>query len=121
LSLPPTVRLANQPANRPISTRPLSLLSPHRPQLPSPTTTPAPASPAAAVTAPDGAPLDLLPKLSTHPAVLATQVRCGPRNTFDPSHRVRKRRHGFLARLKSRTGRAVLKRRRLKGRWSLTH
>ncbi len=66
-------------------------------------------------------PLDLLPKISTHPALAGIQVRNGPRNTYDPSHRVRKRRHGFLARKKSRTGRAILVRRRVKKRSTLSH
>lgn len=65
--------------------------------------------------------LDLLPKISTHPSLLATQLRNGPRNTYDPSHRVRKRRHGFLSRKKSRTGRATLVRRRQKRRSTLSH
>ncbi|KAG0270163.1 hypothetical protein DFQ27_000082 [Actinomortierella ambigua] len=42
-------------------------------------------------------------------------------NTYQPSQRVRKRRHGFLARLKSRGGRKVLLRRMEKGRKSLSH
>lgn len=108
------------------STRALSLLSPRRPQFPPPSFAVSPsASPSTASstlpTAVDGTLLDLVPKISSHPAALGMQVRNGPRNTFDPSHRVRKRRHGFLARLKSRTGRKVLKRRTLKGRQSLTH
>jgi large subunit ribosomal protein L34 len=60
-------------------------------------------------------------KISTHPALAGIQVRNGPRNTYDPSHRVRKRRHGFLARKKSRTGRAILVRRRVKKRSTLSH
>lgn len=67
------------------------------------------------------APLDLLPKISTHPALSATQVRCGPRNTFNPSHFVRKRRHGFLSRIRTRKGRATLQRRRAKRRSTLSH
>ncbi|KAL1958754.1 hypothetical protein VTO42DRAFT_3873 [Malbranchea cinnamomea] len=38
------------------------------------------------------------------------------RVTYNPSRRVQKRRHGFLARLRSRSGRKILKRRRAKGR-----
>ncbi|KAL0632944.1 hypothetical protein Q9L58_008173 [Maublancomyces gigas] len=63
----------------------------------------------------------IAPRISLHPALRALQVRNGPRNTFDPSHRVRKRRAGFLARKRTRGGRAVLKRRMLKGRKSLSH
>lgn len=66
-------------------------------------------------------PLDLLPKISTHPALSTTQVRCGPRNTFSPSHFVRKRRHGFLSRIKTRKGRATLQRRKSKRRSTLSH
>ncbi len=64
---------------------------------------------------------DLLPKISTHPSLAGIQVRNGPRNTYDPSHFVRKRRHGFLARKRSRTGRAILLRRRAKRRGVLSH
>ena len=65
--------------------------------------------------------LDILPKISTHPALQTLQVRNGPRNTYDPSHRVRKRRAGFLARKRSRTGRNILVRRRQKRRSTLSH
>ncbi|KAF6227234.1 hypothetical protein HO133_008676 [Letharia lupina] len=65
--------------------------------------------------------LDLLPRISTHPSLASVQVRNGPRDTYNPSHRVRKRRAGFLARLKTRKGRMVLKRRQLKGRCTLSH
>ncbi|RAL68091.1 hypothetical protein DID88_008809 [Monilinia fructigena] len=69
----------------------------------------------------EAAPLDLLPKISTHPALSTTQVRCGPRNTFSPSHFVRKRRHGFLSRIRTRKGRATLQRRKSKKRSTLSH
>ncbi|KZF24586.1 hypothetical protein L228DRAFT_99800 [Xylona heveae TC161] len=62
-----------------------------------------------------------IPKPSTHPAMAGTQLRTVVRNTFRPSHRVRKRRHGFLARRRSRTGRQTLTRRRAKGRGDLSH
>lgn len=42
-------------------------------------------------------------------------------NEYQPSQRVRKRRHGFLARRRSRNGRKILIRRRMKGRRFLTH
>ncbi|PUU78057.1 ribosomal protein L34-domain-containing protein [Tuber borchii] len=63
----------------------------------------------------------LMPKISANPGLVGLQVRCGPRDTYNPSHRVRKRRLGFLARKRTPGGRGVLKRRRLKGRKSLTH
>jgi large subunit ribosomal protein L34 len=49
------------------------------------------------------------------------QVRGAKRDTFNPSHVVRKRRHGFLSRIRTRTGRMTLKRRRAKGRSTLSH
>ena len=55
------------------------------------------------------------------PLALLQQVRGAKRDTFNPSHVVRKRRHGFLARLRTRTGRMVLKRRKAKKRNTLSH
>ncbi|RMZ75842.1 hypothetical protein DV737_g5075, partial [Chaetothyriales sp. CBS 132003] len=37
-------------------------------------------------------------------------------DTYSPSRRVQKRRHGYLARLKTKAGRNILKRRQLKGK-----
>lgn len=67
------------------------------------------------------APVDHLPRISLHPSAACMQVRNAKRDTFNPSHRVRKRRHGFLSRLRTRTGRNTLKRRRLKRRSTLSH
>ncbi|KAL3468357.1 ribosomal protein L34-domain-containing protein [Aspergillus heterothallicus] len=44
----------------------------------------------------------------------------GKRDTYNPSRRVQKRRHGFLARVRTRTGRAIIARRRAKGRKNLS-
>ena len=43
-----------------------------------------------------------------------------PKRTFQPHTRHRARVHGFRARIASKSGRAVLKRRRIKGRARLT-
>lgn len=43
-----------------------------------------------------------------------------PKRTYQPKKRQRAREHGFLKRMASRGGKAVLKRRRLKGRTKLS-
>ena len=42
-------------------------------------------------------------------------------NTYQPNTLKRKRTFGFLARLRTKGGRNILKRRKAKGRWYLTH
>ncbi|MCP8716356.1 MAG: 50S ribosomal protein L34 [Asgard group archaeon] len=42
-------------------------------------------------------------------------------NTYQPSTRKRKRKFGFLARLRTVGGRKVIERRKAKGRWYLSH
>ncbi|PWY93651.1 hypothetical protein BO94DRAFT_532580 [Aspergillus sclerotioniger CBS 115572] len=67
------------------------------------------------------------PLLTTNPfttqqtrSFSASASLAGKRATYNPSRRVQKRRHGFLARLRSRGGRKIIMRRRAKGRKSLS-
>ncbi|KAI0438547.1 hypothetical protein F4803DRAFT_534664 [Xylaria telfairii] len=88
-------------------------------RLPSTTTT----SPAGVTNAPEGV-LDIVPKsaITAHPALAGPQqIRCGPRPTMARSSRlVRKRRHGFLSRLRTRNGRRTLQHRKDKKRHVLS-
>lgn len=60
-------------------------------------------------------------KLLQSPQVIS-QVRFKTRgNTYQPSTLKRKRTFGFLARLRTKNGKKLLKRREAKGRWYLTH
>jgi large subunit ribosomal protein L34 len=91
--------------------RTFSLLSSRRPTLPT--------TPTSTLSLNTTLELPTLPAASTTLTLL--QARGPKRDTFDPSHRVRKRRSGFLARIRSRNGRNLIKRRLLKKRSTLSH
>ncbi|KAM0452199.1 hypothetical protein ACHAO4_005408 [Trichoderma viride] len=121
------IRLARPllaPRMSPLSQRTFSCLSPLRPTLtstfrPNNSFTPSPTA-AATASSTETTTADVVPKtaLSMHPSLQgAMQLRFGPRNTMNGHTRlVQKRRHGWLKRTRSKTGRRILQRRKLKGR-----
>ncbi|KAH7072879.1 ribosomal protein L34-domain-containing protein [Paraphoma chrysanthemicola] len=113
---------APQRLSQPSQSRFLSLLSPHRPQLNQMhrQSLPAPGT-SSSLLGSTSETLDLMGKISAHPGLGSMQIRCGPRDTYNPSHLVRKRRHGFLSRIRTKKGRKLLMRRLKKGRWNLSH
>ncbi|SPO32155.1 related to 50S ribosomal protein L34 [Ustilago trichophora] len=56
------------------------------------------------------------------PSPSGQQVRCVTYGSeYQPSQRIRKRRHGFLARIKTRNGRKTIMRRKFRGKAKLSH
>ncbi|KND91826.1 50S ribosomal protein L34 [Tolypocladium ophioglossoides CBS 100239] len=113
-------RLARPLLAKPLSSVPrtFTTLSPLRPTL-TPTRRPScmtsfTPTPTTTTTAADVVPTSAV---SSHPALSGLQLRFGPRNTMNGHTRlIQKRRHGFLYRMRSKTGRRIILRRKMKGR-----
>ncbi|KAL4964717.1 mitochondrial 54S ribosomal protein bL34m [Aspergillus stella-maris] len=71
-------------------------------------------------TQPQTTPTSILSQLPQTRSFSVSAALGAPRKTYNPSRRVQKRRHGFLARLRTKNGREILKRRRAKGRKALS-
>ncbi|BCR92036.1 mitochondrial 54S ribosomal protein bL34m [Aspergillus chevalieri] len=90
------------------------------PSLPTTTTAITPrTTPTSTFTSPLQSPLTSALNSQTRP-FSASACLAGKRITYNPSRRVQKRRHGFLARLRTRGGRKILMRRRARGKKALS-
>ncbi|TGZ85152.1 hypothetical protein EX30DRAFT_314088 [Ascodesmis nigricans] len=123
-SLPRLARAATSATKSPLGIRTFTFLSPLRPTvLPrTPLTNPVTPPSSAPQNAIEAATETLMPRISESPVLRTLQVRCGPRQNFNAiTHIIRKRRHGFLSRIRTRKGRNILKRRQAKKRTNLSH
>ncbi|KAF3770908.1 hypothetical protein M406DRAFT_243886, partial [Cryphonectria parasitica EP155] len=113
------------PALRPSTSQPASAFGSRRPTVLSSLLQGAftPAAPTATTTTTIAADVVPTSAITTHPALLQTQIRCGPRrymNMNRPSRLIRQRRHGFLSRVRTKNGRKMLQRRLSKRRKMLS-
>ncbi|KUI71482.1 50S ribosomal protein L34 [Cytospora mali] len=122
-----TRSFSSLPSLRPSTSSPSSIFTRRSTALPPSIFTPTSAAPAAAGALGDVAVADIVPTtaITSNPALasIGSQIRCGPRNYMNmnrPSRLIRQRRHGFLSRIRTKTGRKMLQRRKSKGRKMLS-
>ncbi|KUI60782.1 50S ribosomal protein L34 [Cytospora mali] len=121
-----TRSFSSLPSLRPSTSTPSSIFTRRSAALLPSIFTPTSAAPAAGALG-DVAAADVVPTaaITSNPALasIGSQIRCGPRNYMNmnrPSRLIRQRRHGFLSRIRTKTGRKMLQRRKSKGRKMLS-